>query len=75
MGVWWKKSLCLHYGTQRNIPKIGRRPMIADQTVGEEGKGRRSGKPKPPISIDANTATSVGMIHESELTFVEMSFF
>jgi len=49
--------------------------MIADQTVGEEGKGRRSGKPKPPISIDANTATSVGMIHESELTFVEMSFF
>ena len=49
--------------------------MITNQTVGEEGKGGRSGKPKPSISIDANTATSVGMIHESELTFVGMSFF
>ena len=49
--------------------------MIADQTVGEEGKGRRSGKPKPSISIDAYTATPVGMIHESELAFVGMSFF
>ena len=49
--------------------------MITNQTVGEEGKGGRSGKPKPPIPVDAYAATPVGMIDESELAFVGMSFF
>ena len=49
--------------------------MITDQSVGEEGKRRWSGKPKPPVSVDANTATPVGMVHESELAYVGMSFF
>ena len=49
--------------------------MIADQTVGEEGKGGRSDKPKPPISVDADTAATVGMIHKSELALVGMSLF
>ena len=49
--------------------------MIPDQTVGQEGKGGRSGEPKPPISVDADAAAAVGMVDESELAFVGMSFF
>ena len=49
--------------------------MIADQTVGEEGKGGRSGKPKPTVPVDAYAATAVDMVDESELAFVGMSFF
>ena len=63
----------MHHGTQRDIPKIGRRPMIADQTVGEEGKGGRSGKTKPTVAVDTYATTAVGMIHKSELALVRMS--
>jgi hypothetical protein len=44
--------------------------MIADQTVREKGKGGRSGKPKPPISVDANAAPAVGMVHENQFATV-----
>jgi hypothetical protein len=49
--------------------------MMPYQSVGEEGKGGRSGKSKPPIAVDAYAATAVGMVDESELAFVGMSFF
>jgi len=49
--------------------------MIPDQTVGQEGKGGRSGKSKPTVPVDAYAATAVGMVDESELAYIGMGFF
>ena len=57
-----QKGLRVHHRAERDIPEIGRCIMIANHSIRQQGKGRRTGESKPTVSLDTKAAAPVGMI-------------
>ena len=61
--------------TQICFPEIRGRTVIADPTIGEQGKGFWRGGVHQLSASHADTAAAIGMIHEDELAVVGFGLF
>jgi hypothetical protein len=62
-------------GSQGNVPKIRRRIVVADYAIRKQSEGMGVVSVKFARSLDADTASAVGVVYEDELAAVGVGFF
>jgi hypothetical protein len=62
-------------GAQGNVPQIRGRTVVANHSVGEQGKGVRTVESEGVCRLNPETAPAVCMVYKNQFTAVSARFF
>ena len=74
-GIRRKKAADVHHRAKRDVPEIGGGAVVADDAVGQHGKGVRSTSEEHLPACHADAAAAVRMIHDGQLSAVGLRLF
>jgi hypothetical protein len=75
LGIRWQKSMGMHDGTKRNVPKIRRSIVITNYAVGKKGERVGVVAVKLTRALYPDTTPPVGVIHEDDFSPIGVGFF
>ena len=75
LGVGWKISADVQNRAKRDVSQIRRGAVKTHDAIRQHGERVWGISKISPLSLNSNTATAIGMVHEHQLTPVGESFF